>query len=154
MKIESKDAQKSLLAAECDVYFGIGLGNSERLDLVGLGEIGWAMSRIGGGKVPKTPADLKRDWYIVEEGDGETSKGVLKKFHEAGAEGGKIVSVDRVGALGEDSVVFTADVISPLGTSSGELPGYQFNALMRKRHPYADLKGLLCAGAGRDTDGR
>ena len=47
-----------------------------------------------------------------------------------------------------------ADMISPLGSSEGKWPGYQFNALMRRRHPYADLKEMLCAGAGKEGNGR
>lgn len=153
MKIEAKDAQKSLLAAECDVYFGIGLGASERLDRVGLGKIGWVLSRTGGGGLPKNPGELKGAWVVVSEGDGETAEGVLEQFRKAGAKGGGTVSGDKADSLATGSVVFTADVISPLGSAGGKWPGYQFNALMRRRHPYADLKELLCAGAGREADG-
>lgn len=153
MKIEAKDAQKNLLAAECDVYFGIGLGASERLDLVGLGEIGWSVNRVGGGKLPGKPADLVGEWYVVCEGSVEMAEEVFRKFRDAGAKGGKVIEADETGTSGKGSVVFTADVISPLGTGAGKWPGYQFNALMRKRHPYSDLKELLCAGAGRGADG-
>lgn len=153
MKIDARDARKSLLAAECDVYFGIGLGASERLDRVGLGEVGWVVRRIGGGKIPKKPRDLAGKWFVVGEGDGETAEGVLERFRKAGAKGGGTVNGEMVDSLAKGSVVFTADVISPLGSAGGEWPGYQFNAMMRRRHPYADLKETLCAGAGKGADG-
>ena len=153
MKIDAKDAQKSLLAAECDVYFGIGLGESERLDLVGLGEIGWTIGAKG--KLPKKPADLREgsDWLLVSESDGVASAQVLERFRAAGAVGGAIIQADKIDDLGAGALVFAADVISPLGSAGAGWPGYQFNALMRRRHPYADLKELLCAGAGKGADG-
>jgi len=155
MKINAKDAQKSLLAAECDVYFGIGLGESERLDLVGLGEIGWVVSVCGEGKakLPKRPSDLNGNWVLVGESDGVASGQVLERFREAGALGGGIISAGEVDSMEPGTVVFVADVISPLGSAGGKWPGYQFHALMRRRHPYADLKELLCAGAGEGADG-
>ena len=153
MKIDAKDAQKSLLAAECDVYFGIGLGESERLDLVGLGEIGWTIGAKG--KLPKKPADLREgsDWFLVSESDGVASAQVLERFRAAGAVGGAIIQADKIDDLGAGALVFAADVISSLGSAGDGWPGYQFNALMRRRHPYADLKELLCAGAGKGADG-
>lgn len=153
MKINSKDAQKSLLAAECDVYFGVGLGASERLELVGLGEIGWTVRRIGDGQLPKNPADLRQDWFLVCEGDSGISGKILGRFREAGATAGKVITSAEVGSLQEGAIIFEADIISPLGDGVGIWPGYEFNALMRRRHPYADLKELLCAGARKGADG-
>jgi len=80
-------------------------------------------------------------------------EGVLERFRKAGAKGGGTVNGEMVDSLAKGSVVFTADVISPLGSAGGEWPGYQFNAMMRRRHPYADLKETLCAGAGKGADG-
>lgn len=155
MKIDAKDAQKSLLAAESDVYFGIGLGESERLDLVGLGEIGWVVSTYGEGKakLPTKPADLKGKWVLIGESDRQVSGQILERFREAGAVGGGVVSADEVTTLEYGTVIFVADAISPLGSAGGKWPGYQFHALMRRRHPYSDLKELLCAGAGEGADG-
>lgn len=154
MKIDAKDAQKSLLAAECDVYFGVGLGASERLDRVGLGEIGWVIDQIGKTKVTLLPTDLDGNWFLVGEGDGEVADSVLERFRNAGAKGGEVINgAFEAKGLGKAAVVFSADVISPLGSSKEKWPGYQFNALMRRRHPYEDLKEILCAGAGKGADG-
>ena len=150
LKVEAKNAQKSLLAAECDVYFGIGLGVAERLDRIELGEVDWHINRVGGGKLPKKTKDLKGNWYVVEEGDPGVCEEILGEFRKAGAEGGKLISREAAGKLEKGAVCFSADVISPLGKGSGVWPGFQFSALMRRHHPYADLKGLLCAGVGKE----
>ncbi len=153
LMLEASQAQKSLLAAQCDVYFGLGLGETERLDRVELGEVGWAVTKSGGGKLPKKPGDLDGNWFLVREADGDVGGRLLESFREAGARGGEIVDREKVSSLPKGAVVFSADMISPLGTCSAKWPGYHFCALMRRHHPYADLKGMLCAGAGKGADG-
>lgn len=151
MKVEPKDAQKSLLAASCDVYFGVGLGGMERLDLVELGEVGWEVSRVGGGKLPKNPEGLEGKWFLVGEGDAGICSGLLDSFRTAGAKGGKVIERDSVGKLEKGAVIFTADMIRPLaGGSLNGWPGYKFSAVLRRHHPYSDLKDMLSTGAGKE----
>ncbi len=151
LRVDCKSAQKSLLAASCDVYFGLGLGDTERLDRVELGEIGWDVSRVGRGTLPKKPGDLDGEWCLVAEGDARICEELLEKFRRSGAKGGKVVDKESAFGAEQGTVVFTADMISPLGRKNSVCwPGYQFSALMRRRHPYADLKEMLCAGAGKE----
>lgn len=154
LKVEPEVAGKSLLAAECDVYFGIGLADSERLDLIDLGVIGWKVSRVGGGKLPVVPKELRGKWLLLCEGDRAVCEGMLKKIRECGATGGEIANHAEVEKAAKGTVVISADVISPLGgVLRAGWPGYRFSALMRKRHPYSDLKETLRAGAGKEANG-
>ncbi len=150
--VDPKSAQKSLLAAECDVYFGIGLGDTERLDKVDLGPVAWKIEVPEEVHEPLRPADLKGDWFLKSEGEGEMAANVLADFHGKGAEGGRLIETKDESDVGKSSVVFRADTVSPLGERSvGPWPCYRFSALLRKHHPYAHLKRTLSAGI-RNTE--
>lgn len=152
LRVGPEGAQKSLLAAECDVYFGIGLGDAGRLDVLVLGEVGW---RVEGGRMPESPKDLKKAWFILREGDPAVCERLLEMFHEAGARGGKLIARETAADLGKGALVFSADTLSPLGNAgSMGWPCHRFSALMRRHHPYQDLKEVLRAGAGKGADGR
>ncbi|MBC7980311.1 MAG: LysR family transcriptional regulator [Armatimonadetes bacterium] len=147
LKVDGNQAHKSLLAAECDVYFGIGLGETERLDRIELGEVGWNISRVGDGALPAKPKDLKGKWFMVREGDADACAEMMERFRSAGARGGEIVDEAPIVPAGKGDVVFQVDVISPLGGAiANQWPQYQFAALMRRHHPYADLKEMLIIG--------
>lgn len=154
LKVDPEGAQKSLLAAECDVYFGIGLGEAGRLERVGLGEVGWNVGGLGAGRRPKSPKDLRKGWFMLLEGDASVCEGLLEGFHEAGAKGGRLIGNDELGGLREGDLVFSADTFNPLGSAPATgWPCHVFSALMRRHHPYEDLRAILCAGAGKGADG-
>ncbi len=156
LRVEPEMAGKSLLAAECDVYFGIGLSDSERLERVDLGMIGWKISQAGGGKgkLPNAPNDLGGKWLLLREGDRAVCEKMLENIRGAGATGGEIADHAQVGKAENGTVVIAPDMLSPLGEGLRVgWPGYRFYALMRKYHPYSDLKETLCAGAGKESHG-
>lgn len=155
LKVDTEAAQKSLLAAECDVYFGIGLGQAGRLDRVELGEVGWNVAGISAAKVPKDPKELRGGWFILREGEATACEALLAAFHVAGARGGKLMARDQADGLQAGEMLFSADMANPLGTALRKgWPHHVFSALMRRHHPYYDLKAMLCAGAGKGADGR
>ena len=77
LRVEPEMAGKSLLAAQCDVYFGIGLCASERLERIDLGMIGWKISRVGDGKgkLARSSKKLGRKWLLLCEGDRRGLRG-------------------------------------------------------------------------------
>lgn len=151
LKVDAQGAHKTLLAAECDVYFGIGLGESGRLNRVELGEVGW---NVSGGKLPGKPKDLKKGWFMLAEGEASVCDGLMGMFSEAGARGGRLIGADEAGGLKDGELLFSADTVSPLSDAPSKgWPCHRFSALMRHHHPYEDLKAMLCAGAGKGADG-
>ncbi len=155
LRVEARSAVKSLLSAECDVYFGIGLAETERLDRLDLGELGWNVSRIGGGDAPSGPAELGVEkWYIVRAGDANVSAELLEKFRARGAQGGEVIEGAAVVQVAAGGVVFAADAIKPLDEKDvARWPRYHFAALMRRHHPYADLRDILCMGGRKGLHG-
>ncbi|WP_411827584.1 LysR family transcriptional regulator [Luteolibacter sp. AS25] len=155
IKVEPERALKCLLANECDLYFGIGLGVTERLDRVDLGEVGWKIHSNGTRPLPEKPADLKENWFIKVEGDPGQAEEILRKFRDAGAEGGETFRKRSIRDLGNEAIVFCADLISPLGSDVGDAwPCYEFSVLLRKHHPYNDLKQMLGRTARKESHGR
>ncbi len=151
LMVDPEGAQKSLLAAECDVYFGIGLGEAVRLDRIELGSVGWNVAGAAAGKGPKSPKDLKKGWFMVIEGEASVCGELLEKFHEAGASGGELITREAAAVMKGAGLVLSADMANPLGsTARAGWPCHKFCALMRRHHPYEDLKTMLCAGAGKE----
>jgi DNA-binding transcriptional LysR family regulator len=146
LRIDSNRFRNALLNAECDVYFGVGLLESERMERVDLGPVPWKISR--GGKPIKLTSlsELgKTPWGILEAGETGSAQALLDAFHFAGATGGSILSAPT-----ESSKMLTLapDTAIPLGdTHLAAWPSYRFTAVLRKHHPYSELKDRLIAAA-------
>lgn len=155
LKVDPEDAHKGLLAAECDVYFGIGLGQAVRLERVELGEVGWHVKGAAAGEAPKAPMDLKKGWFLLVEGETAVCAALLDRLHDAGARGGELIAKDEAEGLDKGNIVFSADTVNPLGSATWKgWPCHRFSALMRRHHPYEDLREILCAGAGKEANER
>ena len=143
VKIESARYKNALLNAECDVYFGIGLLPSDRMELVDLGPIPWKIS--AGKKAPAIPSDLRKiPWAIADAGEPGSANALLEAFHAAGATGGKILTNDAM----DREIVFRPDTTAPHdATKASAWPCYRFTAVVRKHHPYSELKARLSAAA-------
>lgn len=141
LKIESSRFRNALLNAECDVYFGIGLLPSDRMDLIDLGPVPWNITSAG--KLPNSPSDLsKTPWTIADAGEPGSASAVLEAFHAAGASGGAILT-DKESA---GKISFTPDITAPPpAAGSTGWPCYRFTAVLRKHHPYQDLQTRLAA---------
>lgn len=151
MRIETKRFRTALLNAECDVYFGVGISASDRLDLVNLGPIPWQIQTGANfrGKPAVGPADLQKDkWWISSAGEAETATELLESFHAIGAKGGKVLTPSSSGAALDDGVVFTHDTTAGNSCAeNGAWPCYRFSAVLRKHHPYSELLPRLAAAA-------
>lgn len=144
LRIETDRFRTALLNVECDVYFGVGITATERLDLVNLGPVPWKIS-VGAqstGPVPSQPDELPAGkWWITETGEPEANAQILKAFHAAGAKDGRIQS-DQVPA--PDEIVFTHESTSRHSpTANHRWPCFQFSAALRKNHPYSELMPRL-----------
>ncbi|MEO5714468.1 MAG: LysR family transcriptional regulator [Luteolibacter sp.] len=140
LKIDSVRYKNALLNAECDVYFGIGLQPSDRMELIDLGPIPWKIT--GKGKLPASPADLcKVKWAIADAGAPGSAEALLSAFRAAGAAGGEILTGDGAG----HATVFRPDITPSHGGAGSVWPSYRFTAVLRKHHPYSDLKARLDA---------
>jgi hypothetical protein len=144
LRIETKRFRTALLNAECDVYFGVGITASDRLDLVNLGPIPWKID--GNGKPPAKPADLPSGkWWIADAGEMEATSQILEAFHTAGAKGGRILT-DATPA--DDEVVFSHETTARHTTTpDATWPMFQFSAVLRKHHPYTELMPRLTGAA-------
>ncbi len=139
LKIDSSRYKNALLNAECDVYFGIGLLPSDRMDLIDLGPIPWKIT----GKVPKSLRDLgKIPWAIADAGEAGSTSVLLDAFRSAGATGGTVLTDGTVGK----ATTFLPDTTAPQDSGRpSAFPCFRFTAVLRKHHPYADLKARLDA---------
>ncbi|MES2440476.1 MAG: LysR family transcriptional regulator [Verrucomicrobiota bacterium] len=148
LRIETKRFRTALLNAECDVYFGVGIIASDRLDLIDLGPIPWKIEAGSGrkGKLPAKPADLPAGkWWIANAGETEATSKVLEAFQAAGAKGGRIL-VDQTPAA--DEIVFSHETTARHSTASDAIwPCFQFSAVLRKHHPYSELMPRLMGAA-------
>ena len=161
LRIETNRYKSALLSAECDVYFGAALEISDRLDSVDLGPIPWRI--LHGGTCPESPADLRGvDWCIVDAGEPATAEEVLKEFHKVGAYGGSIISPEEAAKIeskvGSDLIVFVPDhdggKTSKMADATNIWPAYRLSAVLRRNHPYAELKQkLVIAANGRRVNG-
>jgi Bacterial regulatory helix-turn-helix protein, lysR family len=142
LRIETKRFRTALLNAECDVYFGVGIIASDRLDLVNLGPIPWRID--GKGKPPTKPADLPPGkWWLADAGETEATAKLIEAFHAAGAKGGRILTDAKPA---DDEVVFSHDTTTRHSTDA-LWPMFQFSAVLRKHHPYTELLPRLTGAA-------
>lgn len=142
LRIETKRFRTALLNAECDVYFGVGIGASDRLDQVNLGPIPWRIACKG--NPPATPADLPPGkWWIADAGETEAAARLIEEFHAAGARGGRILTDAKPAA---DEVVFTHDTTAR-HPADACWPMFRFSAVLRKHHPYTELLPRLTSAA-------
>jgi DNA-binding transcriptional LysR family regulator len=157
LKIDVKRFRTALLNAECDVYFGVGLAEPERLDCVDFGPVPWAVISRPGEKpaIPASPAALTTgNWSIGEIGE-DGAAGLLARFHEAGAKGGAILpepawreKLATPASLAAGEILFIPDTEGiAAATLPASFPAYHFTAVMRRNHPYAELQARLKAAA-------
>lgn len=148
LRVETKRFRTALLNAECDVYFGVGITVSDRLDLVDLGPVPWKIQAgpRRKGKLPTSPADLSAgSWSIADAGETESSTNLLAAFHAAGAKDGRILTDTAPAA---DEIVFTPETTARRSTAAEAIwPCYQFSAVLRKHHPYSELMPRLAGAA-------
>ncbi|MCW1922403.1 LysR family transcriptional regulator [Luteolibacter arcticus] len=156
VRIEVKRFRTALLNAECDVYFGIGLGCADRLDSVDLGPVPWKIVRHpkAKGEPPATPGELEKDgWWIADAGEPEVAASVLEDFRKAGAPGGAVLAeAETARLLADPSSLPTAGCLFVPETTAGladrdpgPWPSYRLTACLRRNHPYAELKPRLMA---------
>jgi len=147
LRIETKRFRTALLNAECDVYFGVGIMPSDRLDLVNLGPIAWKITSKG--RPPARPADLPAGkWWIADAGETEATAAIIGAFHAAGAKGGRILTAESGVVPADDEIVFTHDTTSlPASPADATWPCFQFSAALRKHHPYSELMPRLTGAA-------
>lgn len=164
VRIEVKRFRTALLNAECDVYFGIGLGGADRLDAVDLGPVPWRILRHpkAKGAPPAGPVDLEKDgWWIAEAGEPEVAAALVDEFHKAGARGGKVLGEAEVAKWSADPAAMPAGAClflpettgSPGGRDPGPWPAYRLTACLRRNHPYAELKPRLMASVNGSGHG-
>ena len=159
LRIEAKRYRSALLSAECDVYFGAALGISERLDSVDLGCIPWRI--LHNGKPPTKPEDLTgAKWHIVAFGEPGIADELLEEFRKAGAKGGGVISEEDAAPYISNNrelkgkILFLPDHEGKVCKGgAGEWPGYKLVAVLRRNHPYSDLKPKLIAAANGTSNG-
>ncbi len=151
MRIEASRFRTALLNAECDVYFGFGLVDCDRLDLVDLGPVPWQITSQGTNRQPpRNPAELAAAaWCVAGPDEDGPAAALLEKFHAAGAAGGEILPAGCRETETSHQWIFRPDIAArePVGVGS-PWPHYRFSAILRKHHPYPDLKSRL-EGAAR-----
>lgn len=148
LRIETKRFRNALLNAECDVYFGIGLTATDRLDLVHLGTVPWKINAGPKykGKLPTKPGDLNEGkWFIGTTGDADADATMLKSMHAAKAKDGRVLSEDSPRQPKDDEILLTPD--TTLIQVNPGWPCYHFSAVLRKHHPYSELLPRLMAVA-------
>ncbi len=150
LRIESNRFRTALLNAECDVYFGFGLMDCDRLDLIDLGPVPWQI--ISQGKNPKppmTPAELTGAKWCLASPDEDGSAAALRdEFHAAGATGGEILPPGQLHTKTSYQWIFRPDIAAREPVAVGSpWPHYRFFASLRKHHPYPELKSRLVSAA-------
>lgn len=153
VKMSPARYRTALLNAECDVYFGCGVTGSDRLDLVDLGPVPWKITCRGGA----TADDIKRltdlpegEWQIALTEDADASHEVLEALHQAGAKGGRIT----VAGGGPPRFLLEPDINGTARhVAAASWPRYRFSAVLRKHHPYSELKTHLAHAAAPSPNG-
>lgn len=144
LRIETTRFRTALLNVECDVYFGVGITASERLDLVNLGPIPWKIDRGSqcNGRLPSQPGELPTGkWWITQAGEPEVTAHILAAFHAAGAKDGRVLTDE---SPAPDEIVFSHETTSRHSTAPDlRWPCFQFSAVLRKNHPYSELMPRL-----------
>ncbi len=151
LRIETKRFRPALLNAECDVYFGIGIVASDRLDLVNLASVPWKIEcgPAYRGKIPTKPAELPQGkWWIADTGESEATSNLLDAFHSAGAKAGRIFSSESIEQPLDDEIVFSPEMtVRHSSGSANTWPCLWFSAVLRKHHPYSELMPRLTGSA-------
>lgn len=143
LKIETSRYRNALLNAECDVYFGLSLNPPDRMDGIDLGPVPWKI--VSHGPPPRCPADLRDDdWALADAGETGAADSLLAAFRAAGASHGAVHHPEA----GDRKTVFLPDITSRAEeTPHSDWPCYRFTAVLRKHHPYSDLKSRFDAVA-------
>lgn len=158
VRIEVKRFRTALLNAECDVYFGVGLGGADRLDPVDLGPVPWKFVRSpkARGEAPSHPEQLgKGSWWLAAAGEPETAEALLGELRKAGARGGAVADEEEAArwtadpsAMPAGACLLVPDMAAGLlGRTAGVWPCHHLTACLRRNHPYAELKPRLLAAA-------
>ncbi|MES2980867.1 MAG: LysR family transcriptional regulator [Verrucomicrobiota bacterium] len=148
LRIESNRFRTALLNAECDVYFGFGLMDCDRLDLIDLGPVPWQIISQGkNAKLPMSPTDLTgANWCLVSPDDDGSAAALRDEFHAAGATGGEILPLGK--SHNSYQWIFRPDIAAREPVAAGSSwPHYRFFASLRKHHPYPELKSRLLSAA-------
>lgn len=149
LKIDTKRFRTALLNAECDVYFGIGLVESDRLDVVDLGPVPWRTNHAGEG-VSRDLKDLqKQKWKLVRAGEPGSAERVVDALSQVGVTSVKLTDAAKIGDHPDDLVLQPDLSVAVSDEIIRDWPGYRFSAIMRKHHPYSELKALLADAARR-----
>lgn len=148
LRIETNRFRAALLNSECDVYFGAGITASDRLEIVHLGKMPWSIQSRSHptSPPPASPSDLPAGkWWITEAGDPDASSALLEEFHAAGAQGGRIL---KSGTPPDGGIVLShASPSAQDGMMNEGWPCYRFSAVMKKHHPYSELRSRLTHAA-------
>jgi hypothetical protein len=155
LKIDVKRFRTALLNSECDVYFGVGLVESERLDVVDLGKVPWKIVH-GREQFGEVPADVSKlpagKWKIVRSGEDGSANDVLDAFHKAGAVGGELIAPAAIGESGHDALIIQPGLKGAIASEiTRDWPCYRFTAMLRKHHPYSELKARLAEASVPDS---
>lgn len=147
LRIDIKRFRTALLNTECDIYFGVGLTDCDRLELVDLGPVPWKIIGPRGAEPPQDFSDLPAGkWGIMRYADRDAAEGILRIFHESGAKGGRII--EEEGSEIDNGFIFQADTGARESVAClPPWPCYRFSATLRKNHPYSDLKSKLAEAA-------
>lgn len=151
LRIETKRFRTAILNAECDVYFGVGITVSDRLEMIRLGWMPWRMTIAGkpSARLPDAPGNLPEGkWWIACAGDADESTALLDRFHSLGARRGRILSEGDSEIPDHDHLILQHDT-TPAGPAAShpEWPCFQFSAVLRKHHPYSELLTRLNGAA-------
>lgn len=144
-RIETNRFKAALLSSECDIYFGVGISTSKRLELIDLERVPWSFhpSPNYSAQEPTKPSDLTSGKWVIEPvGDNECSKTVLDELLTAGAQGGRIL---KDGEIPKDDEILLRAEPSRMGlvNPQDKWPTFLFSAAMKKQHPYAELINRL-----------
>lgn len=146
LRIDMKRMRNALMNAECDVYFGLGLTTSDRLDLIHLGDVPWRIEHGPrySGDIPTRPADLPSGkWSLTDGGSPDAAAELLEVFHQAGARNGRIHPSGEPSEAKADHIHLVHDITRRRCAEDQAWPCFRFSALMRKLHPYSELPDRL-----------
>jgi DNA-binding transcriptional LysR family regulator len=150
LRIDIQRFRTALLNAECDVYFGIGLADNDRMDRIDLGPAPWNIGPVGRPALPapSSPADLAgAKWWIRSAGEPGAALALLESLRAAGASGGGLIDAADPPPAGRGFLLEADTGADDRPPGEADWPCYRFSAFLRKHHPYSDLKSRLEAAA-------
>ncbi len=151
LRIDPKRFSTALLNAECDIYFGIGIAASDRLDLVHLQPVPWKLLNGDGTEIPlpPSPAALPEEkWWISGTMHGDTAQLMLDAIHDRGGVGGRFLPPESEVQPAPDELVLTHDASARRVNLVGDQwPMFHFSAALKKHHPYDELLPRLTGAA-------